>query len=106
MENASDLSMLTAAALLTADLAPRTDILAPLLASDSAALVYGPSGIGKSFLALGVAWAVASGGSFLGWQAPRRHRVLYVDGELGAAELRERLALFGAPPEQLVISAP
>ena len=98
--------MLTAAALLTADLAPRTDILAPLLASDSAALVYGPSGIGKSFLALGVAWAVASGGSFLGWQAPRRHRVLYVDGELGAAELRERLALFGAPPEQLVISAP
>src|SRR5258708_30651088 len=105
MKNATGLSIITAAELLAADLPPRADVLAPLLASDSAALVYGPSGIGKSFYGRGVAWAVASGGSFLGWQAPRPRRVLYVDGELGAAELRERLALFGPPPESLMISA-
>jgi putative DNA primase/helicase len=105
MKNATGLSMLTAAELMAADLAPRTEILAPLLASDSAALLYGPAGIGKSFLALGIAWAVASGGSFLGWQAPRPHRVLYVDGELGAVELRQRLSLFGPPPDNLMISA-
>jgi putative DNA primase/helicase len=103
--NATGLSILTAADLLAADLPPRSDILAPLLASDTAALVYGPSGIGKSFFALGVAWAVASGGSFLGWRAPTPRRVLYVDGELGAVSLRERLALFGSPPERLMISA-
>ena len=105
MKNATGLSILTAAELLARDLPPRTDVLAPLLASDTAALVYGPSGIGKSFFALSLAWAVASGGCFLGWQAPRPHRVLYVDGELGAAELRARLALFGSPPERLMISA-
>ncbi len=105
MQNATGLSILTAADLLAMELPPRTDILAPLLACDSAALVYGPSGIGKSFFALGIAWAVASGGSFLGWQAPRPARVLYVDGELGATELRERLALFGSPPERLTLSA-
>jgi putative DNA primase/helicase len=105
MENATGLSILTAAQLLAADLPRRRDVLAPLLACDTAALVYGPAGIGKSFFALGIAWAVASGTSFLGWQAPRPQRVLYVDGELGAAELRERLSLFGPPPERLMISA-
>src|SRR5260221_8591767 len=105
MENATGLSVLTAAQLLAADLPPRTDVLAPLLASDSAALVYGPSGIGKSFFALAVAWAVAAGGSFLGWRAPRPQRVLYVDGELGAASLRERLPPFRPPPGRPVISA-
>src|SRR5258708_4357248 len=105
MEKATGLSILTAADLLAADLPPRADVLAPVLASDSAALVYGPSGIGKSFFALAVAWAVAAGGSFLGWRAPRPQRGLYVDGELGAASLRERLALFGPPPERLMISA-
>jgi putative DNA primase/helicase len=84
-------------------LTSRPDLLAPLLASDTAALVYGPAGIGKSFFALGIAWAAAGGGSFLGWRSPRPHRVLYVDGELGAATLRERLALFGPPPAGLTI---
>jgi hypothetical protein len=103
MTNATGLSILSAADLLAADIAPRRDLLAPLLASDGAALVYGPAGIGKSFFALSLAWAVAAGGSFLGWQSPRPHRVLYVDGEMGAAALRERLALFGPPPAGLAI---
>ncbi len=103
MTNATGLSILSAAKLLAADIAPRRDLLAPLLASDGAALVYGPAGIGKSFFALSLAWAVAAGGSFLGWQSPRPHRVLYVDGEMGAGALRERLALFGPPPAGLMI---
>jgi len=105
MQNATSLSFLTAAPLLAADRPPRSDLLTPWLASDTAALVYGPPGIGKSFLALGVAWAVASGESFLGWRSPRPRRVLYVDGEMGAAELRERLALFGPLPDTLSILA-
>src|SRR5260221_11750605 len=84
MENATGLSVLTAADLLAADLPPRADVLAPLLASDSAALVYGPSGIGKSFFALAIAWAVAAGGSFLGWRAPRPPRRTYLHSMLCA----------------------
>jgi AAA domain len=113
MQNATHLPVLTAAQLTAADLPPRSPLLTPWLASDTAALVYGPPGIGKSFFALGVAWAVAhggnkgcnKGGSFLGWGAPRPRRVLYVDGEMGAAELRDRLALFGPLPEGLSILA-
>jgi putative DNA primase/helicase len=105
MMNATGLSILSAADLLAADLAPRDELLGSLLASDTAALVWGPAGIGKSFFALSIAWAVASGGSFLGWQSPRPHRVLYVDGEMGATSLRERLALFGPPPAGLALSA-
>jgi hypothetical protein len=105
MQNATDLSILSAPELLALDMAPRGDVLAPLLRSDTACLLYGPPGIGKSFFALSLAWAVASGSSFLGWRAPRPRRVLYVDGELGAAELRERLALFGPAPPLLALSA-
>lgn len=103
MQNATPLSILAATQLMAADLPPRSDLLPPWLASDTAALVYGPPGIGKSFLALGVAWAVASGGSFLGWRSTRPRRVLYVDGEMGAAELRDRLAVFGPLPDRLSI---
>jgi AAA domain len=105
MQNATGLSIRTAAQLMAANLPPRGDLLPPWLASDTTALVYGPPGIGKSFLALGVAWAVASGGSFLGWRSTRPRRVLYVDGEMGAAELRDRLALFGPLPDRLSILA-
>ncbi len=105
MMNASPPLMLSAAEVLAADIAPRRDLLAPLLSADSAALVYGPGGIGKSLFALSLAWAVAAGGSFLGWRSPRPHRVLYVDGEMGVAAVRERLALLGPPPDGLAIMA-
>ena len=95
MENATDLSLLTAAQLLAADLPPRGDVLAPLLASGTAALVYGPPGIGKTFLALGIAWAVASGGSFLGWRRPGRAACSMSTARWPPSTLRERLALFG-----------
>ena len=100
MTNASP-GFLSAADLVSDVSAPRELVLEPLLASNSIALLYGPAGIGKSFVALGIAWAVASGGSFLGWRAPCPRRVLYVDGEMGAIDLGERLALFGSPPPNL-----
>jgi len=107
MQNSTGLPILPAARLTAANLPPRGDLLAPWLASDTAALVYGPPGIGKSFLALGIALAVAQGGdqggSFLGWRSTRPRRVLYVDGEMGAAELGARLALFGKLPDTLSI---
>jgi hypothetical protein len=101
MTNASDVPIFTAAELLAAEAAPRHHILAPLLDSESVALLYGPPGIGKSLFALAVSWAAASGGSFLGWTSPRPHRVMHVDGGLSAAALCERLALFGPTPDSL-----
>src|SRR5688500_9992632 len=95
------LRRLSALELETLALPEREAILDPILDSKSIALLYGPRGLGKTFVALGIAWAAASGGSFLGWRATRPHQVVYVDGEMAAVDLRRRLALFGATPPTL-----
>ena len=84
----------------------RPTILDPLLARAGQGLVYGPAGVGKSWLALGLAYAAAAGTRFLRWRATRPHQVVYVDGEMGPAELQRRLALFGPPPTGLTLSLP
>jgi hypothetical protein len=81
---------------------PQT-ILWPILSSSSLALLYGPRGIGKSFLALGIAWATANGDSFLKWRAGQQRKVLHVDGELAREDLRERLDALGRPPPGLYL---
>ncbi len=92
---------LTAPELLAANLRTRECMLDPFLASDSQALLYGPRGLGKTFVALGIAWAVAGGGSFLGWTAREPRRVLYVDGEMSAVDLQDRLRMLGSAPPTL-----
>jgi len=57
----------------------------------ASAWVSANAGTGKTHVALGVAYAVATGSTFLKWRAPRARRVLVVDGEMPASELRERL---------------
>jgi hypothetical protein len=104
MMDASPLTFFSASQLMTAPLPPRPFILDPVLPLGSLGLIYGPPGVGKSFLALAIAWAAASGGSILGWKAARPHRVLYLEGEMGALEMRERVALFGASPPSLSFS--
>ena len=79
----------------------RRPLLRPVLSTDSLTLLYGPRGVGKSFLALAMAWSVAAGGNFLKWHAPQPRRVLYLDGELANVDLRERLAALGTPPANL-----
>lgn len=91
----------SAAELVEAAGEPQEFILEPILAPGTTALIYGPAGVGKSFLALGLALAAAGGGSFLGWTAPRPHNVLYLDGEMSPEAVAGRLRLFGPPPPSL-----
>lgn len=97
----NDWTRLNAPALLAAELPERTTILDPILATKSLALLYGPRGLGKTFVALGIARAAAAGESFLGWKSPRPHRVLYLDGEMAAADIRTRVAALGPAPPTL-----
>lgn len=55
------------------------------------AMIYAPSGIGKSWLTLSIAAASAGGGKLHEWQAPSPQRVLLIDGEMDAADLKSRL---------------
>ena len=49
--------LITAPDLFAANLPERASILAPILSAKSLALLYGPRGLGKTFVALGIAWA-------------------------------------------------
>lgn len=71
---------------------PRSNILTPWLPRQGLVMVYGPRGIGKTHVSLGVAYAVASGGTLFGWQAPKPVGVLFLDGEMPAGVLQERIA--------------
>lgn len=77
---------------LSKELPARELLLAPWLPKQGLALIHAPRGVGKTHVALAVGYAVASGGSFLGWQAPLPAGVLLLDGEMPAPALQERLA--------------
>jgi hypothetical protein len=87
--------------LLATDIPPRDLLLDPLISTQTLALLYGPRGLGKTFFALGMAWAVASGESFLGWRGRGRCRVVYLDGEMAAVDIQKRIAMFGPSPDTL-----
>lgn len=71
---------------------PRETLLSPVLAVQSLMMVFAMRGLGKTYFALSVALAVASGGKVFGrWEAFRPARVLYLDGEMPAVTLQERI---------------
>ncbi|MEZ5445161.1 MAG: AAA family ATPase [Gammaproteobacteria bacterium] len=71
---------------------PSETLLSPWLISQSLSMVHAWRGVGKTHFALGVAYAVASGGSFLRWTAAVPRRTLYIDGEMPGARIQERIA--------------
>jgi putative DNA primase/helicase len=74
------------------DIKPREMMLHPVIPEKGLTMVYASRGTGKTFFALGIAYAIATGTAFLKWKAPKTRRVLLVDGEMPAAALQERLA--------------
>ena len=88
----SPLRPLNLADFLGLTLPPRRLMLAPWLSEKGTAMIYSPRGVGKTLLGLSTGYAVASGDSFLGWSAPEPRHVLYIDGEMPAAEMQHRLA--------------
>lgn len=75
-------------------------LLSPFLLSQGLALLYAKRGVGKTHMALGIACAVATGGSFLKWHAPIPKKVLYVDGEMSAYSMQSRLQKIPITKEQ------
>jgi putative DNA primase/helicase len=70
---------------------PREMVLDPIIPEKGLAMLYATRGTGKTHVALGIAYAVATGSTFLKWRAARPRRVLLIDGEMPAQALRERL---------------
>ena len=71
----------------------REPLLAPWLCTQDLAMIFAGRGIGKTHFALSVAYAVATGGTFSKWSAPKPAKVLYLDGELAGSVLQKRAAM-------------
>lgn len=75
------------------ELPEREMLLSPFLPSQGLVLLVAKRGVGKTHIALGIAYAVASGSIFLRWSAPTPKKVLYIDGEMPAVLMKERLLM-------------
>jgi hypothetical protein len=94
---------LTAGEFLALKLPPRRTIISPWLPEKGLAMVYSKRGIGKTLFGLTAAYGIAAGAGFLGFQIEQPRKVLYVDGEMPAQAMQERLAAVvtgfpGQPP--------
>lgn len=85
---------LRAADLVNLELPPKKMLLSPWLPEQGITMLHAQAGVGKTWLALGVSFAVATGSRFLNWQAPAASEVLYLDGEMPLVDLQSRMRLF------------
>ena len=75
-------------------------IMEPWLPERGLAMIHAQTGVGKTHIALNVAYAVCSGGSFLNWNVGKPQGVLYIDGEMSEADLQHRIAQIAETSEQ------
>lgn len=72
----------------------RPYVLAPVIAEETITLMYARTGIGKTWLALSLAAAVAHGTVLFGeWRANAPGKVLYVDSEMTSQTLQTRIGV-------------
>ena len=105
-KNPSELVCIEADAFLQREFPPRENLLTPWLPKQGITMIHASRGTGKTHVSLGVAYAMASGGDFLGWKAENPCGVLFIDGEMPANLLQERLAMIAASANKDGLEAP
>jgi RecA-family ATPase len=84
-------------------LPPRDYLLEGVLSTTSRYWIFGKTGIGKTLFTLELGYAIAAGRDFLNWRCVRRARVMYLDGEMPAETMKERIeaaaAIYGIDVE-------
>ncbi len=73
------------------EISEREMFLDPIIPGQGLAMLVAKRGVGKTHVALGIAFAVATGGTFLRWKAPKARSVLYIDGEMAQKSMQNRL---------------
>jgi hypothetical protein len=79
---------------LSIKLPPREYIIEPIFPTQGLMMVYAKRGIGKTYFALHLACSIAGGFNIFGnkWKISKSRSVLYIDGEMPANTMQERLA--------------
>lgn len=65
-------------------------IWGPTICTHNLVMVYGGTGIGKTYVCMKLAHTVAASGVWLQWGVVNPQPILYVDGELGLAAIKRR----------------
>lgn len=104
-DQASPITVKPVSELLAATYPPIEFISDPILIHPGLCLLFGPSGISKTYFALAWAMTVAGGTNFLRWKNETPRGVLYVDGELGGRVMQQRVKLLSSGHE-IVFKAP
>ncbi len=65
-------------------------LLGAVFSTSSITLLSADTGLGKTMVALGIAFAIALGRDFLHWRARRKARALFLDGEMPTDLIKER----------------
>jgi hypothetical protein len=92
-------SVVTASELRDLHLKPRRKLLADWFAEGDLGFIFAFRGVGKTWLALAIAQALATGGKLGDWQASEPVKVLYLDSEMPADLMRQRCDGLGASDE-------
>ena len=90
-DDASGLRVLSFNEFMDWPIPPREHLLYPVMPEQGLVLLYAPRGLGKTYVALGMSLAVAAGRKLFNWDGRRPHRTLYIDGEMPARAMQERL---------------
>jgi hypothetical protein len=78
---------------------PREYLIGSWMPKDSFGMVYAERGHGKSWFCMALSIAIAGGAKqFLGWPISSKQGVLYVDGEMALAEIKERFQSLAKKP--------
>ena len=85
-----DSATVTSSELASLALNERRPLLDDWLCEGDYGIIFAPRGVGKTWLGLMIAKAVATGGHIGEWKAPAPAKVLYIDGEMPADLMRER----------------
>jgi hypothetical protein len=98
-EGALVLETITLGKFVLLELPARQQIVSPIIPERGLVMLFAGRGVGKTQVAMGIAYAASCGGKFLRWQASKPRRVLYIDGEMPQEALQERArTLIAASP--------
>jgi RecA-family ATPase len=83
---------------------PTDHLLGQLFSTSTRALFSADTGLGKTMIGLGWAFAMCLGRDFMHWKSRRSARVLYIDGEMPRDLIQERIGeackWFGVEPRE------
>lgn len=79
--------------LMTCEIPKREYLIAPIIKEGGSAMLFASRGVGKTFVSLGIGFALASGQDVFNgkWIASKPRKVFFIDGEMDISTIRERL---------------